>query len=214
MSIKNENENENPKPETPKPETPKRVVSEATLENLKRAREKALTNRQELKQLKEREDMLKKEELDARWEKLYEEEERIKSIKKPNPTKSKTVKTQNKHKQKDIKIIHVSPPLSEASSVVSSSEESQDEYVPTATSSRREHRKKAKTALNASNEPKSDIVTQDKDTKDVQNTPGHTKHQPEAKQALNPTNPTAEDTQKLEQLHRAMRALGMVPRVN
>jgi hypothetical protein len=116
-----------------KPPRAKRVLSEAQLENLKKARDKALASRHDKKLLKEREDLLKKEALEARWEALHEEEERIKTLRKAPSSK----KPENKKKPKS-KIIHVSPPLSSEESSPDPSSDSSEEFVPKA--SRRAHR--------------------------------------------------------------------------
>jgi hypothetical protein len=116
-----------------KPPRAKRVMTEAQIENLKKAREKALATRQDKKLLVEREDLLKKEALEARWEALHTEEERIKSLRKapaaPEPKQKKPVKS---------KILHVSPPLSSEPSSPEPSSDSSMEFVPK--SSRRAHR--------------------------------------------------------------------------
>jgi hypothetical protein len=116
-----------------KPPRAKRVMTEAQIENLKKAREKALASRQDKKLLLEREDLLKKEALEARWEALHAEEERIKKIRKapaaPEPKQKKPAKS---------KILHVSPPLSSEPSSPEPSSDSSMEFVPKA--SRRAHR--------------------------------------------------------------------------
>jgi hypothetical protein len=122
-------------PQTPidKPPRAKRVMTEAQIENLRKAREKALATRQDKKLLSEREDLLKKEALEVRWEALHAEEERIKLLRKaptaPEPKKKKPAKS---------KILHVSPPLSSEPSSTEPSSDSSMEFVPKA--SRRAHR--------------------------------------------------------------------------
>jgi hypothetical protein len=119
-----------------KPPRAKRVMTEAQVENLKRAREKALATRQDKKLLLEREDLLKKEVLEARWEALHKEEERIKAMRKapssaPEPKQKKPAAIKSK-------ILHVSPPLSSEPSSPEPSSDSSMEFVPK--SSRRAHR--------------------------------------------------------------------------
>jgi hypothetical protein len=113
----------------------KRAMTEAQLENLRKAREKALATRQDKKLLLEREELMKKEALEARWEALHAEEERLKSLRKapepPPPKKKEKV-------SKKSKIIHVSPPLSSEPSSPDPSSDSSMEFVPKA--SRRAHR--------------------------------------------------------------------------
>jgi hypothetical protein len=175
-------EQSNTQPEDPKEPKPKakRVMNEAMLENLKKAREKALASRQEMKLLKEREDILKQEEIDARWDKLHEEEDRIKAMKK---SATKKVKVSVAKATKKTKIIHVSPPLSEESSVVSSSSEDVDEPK----NSRRAHR-------NAKQNGNVQITSP---TKPVDTNVANVADQASAEQILHQ-----------QQLHRAMRALG------
>jgi hypothetical protein len=163
--------------EMKKTRTPKQPTPEM-LENLKKAREKALAARQDLKALKERERLLEKEEIDARWDRIYEREQKIKE------NMNKTESTKKPKKTTKSKIIHVSPPLSEVSSVVSSS--SEDEYIPPATTSRREHRKNAA----------------------IQPRVGGPQPQP-PKPILQTQQQLHQPPNQLEQLHRAMRALGL-----
>jgi DNA repair exonuclease SbcCD ATPase subunit len=173
-------------PEIPVENAPKktRTPTPEMLENLKKAREKALTARQDLKALKERERLLEKEEIDARWDRIYEREQKIKEA--TNLQEKAKAKTEAKKPKKTnkSKIIHVSPPLSEVSSVVSSS--SEEEYIPPATTSRREHRKNAA----------------------IQPRVGGPQPQP-PKPLLQTQQQLHQPPNQLEQLHRAMRALGL-----
>jgi hypothetical protein len=180
-------EQSNTQPEDPKEPKPKakRVMNEAMLENLKKAREKALASRQEMKLLKEREDILKQEEIDARWDKLHEEEDRIKAMKK-SATKKVKVSVAKATKTKKPKIIHVSPPLSEESSVVSSSSEDVDEPK----NSRRAHR-------NAKQNGNVQITSP---VKPVDTNVANVADQASAEQILHQ-----------QQLQRAMKALGLAP---
>jgi hypothetical protein len=118
-----------------KPPRAKRVMTEAQVENLKRAREKALATRQDKKLLLEREDLLKKEALEARWEALHKEEERIKAMRK---APSSAPEPKQKKPAIKSKILHVSPPLSSEPSSPEPSSDSSMEFVPK--SSRRAHR--------------------------------------------------------------------------
>jgi hypothetical protein len=178
---------------TPKPKA-KRVMNEAMLDNLRKAREKALASRQEMKLLKEREDILKQEEIDARWDKLHEEEERIKTLKSKKAVNA--LKPVKASKVKKSKIIHVSPPLSEVSSVVSSSSEEDNENV--IKSGRRAHRN---TKIETLNQTKTNTNVVPALANQTNQTP-----------ALETIQQNATDSEHIKQLHRAMRALGLAVR--
>jgi wobble nucleotide-excising tRNase len=191
----------------------KRVMNEAMLENLKKAREKALASRQEMKLLKEREDILKQEEIDARWEKLHEEEERIKSMKKPparrglqplcrltQPPAATCVQTKTIVKPKPTKkgkIIHVSPPLSEESSIVSSSSE---EDIPVT-----KNKELVQTSRRA-NRANKNIIGKPAVAEPQAHSQGCLQPQAQAQAQ------TQADVEHIQQLHRAMRALGLTVR--
>jgi hypothetical protein len=123
----------------------KRVMTPELLENLKKAREKALATYRDRKLLKEREELVEKETIEARWDKLHEEEEKLKKMqpkvkqqKTETPAAAVVVK-----KKRASRIVHMSPPLSSESSddsQTSQSSESDEEFVPT--NSRRAHRLK------------------------------------------------------------------------
>jgi hypothetical protein len=119
-----------PAPSEKKPRAKREMTPEA-LERLRLAREKALATRRDTKLLKEREALIEKETIEARWEKLHQEEERLKKMR-PQAVSD----TPLKKKSPKPKIVHLSPPLSSESEETSS--ESEEEYVPT--NSRRAHR--------------------------------------------------------------------------
>jgi hypothetical protein len=102
----------------------KREMTPEALERLRLAREKALATRRDTKLLKEREALIEKETIEARWEKLHEEEERLKKMR-PQVAASETPL---KKKSPKSKIVHLSPPLSSESEEETS--ESEEEFVP------------------------------------------------------------------------------------
>jgi hypothetical protein len=111
-------------PSEKKPRAKREMTPEA-LERLRLAREKALATRRDTKLLKEREALIEKETIEARWEKLHQEEERLKKIR-PQAVADVPIKK----KSPKSKIIHLSPPLS-SESEETSSESEEEEYVPT-----------------------------------------------------------------------------------
>jgi hypothetical protein len=127
----------NPAPPQEKPPRAKREMTPELLEKLRLAREKALATRKDRQLLKEREALVEKETVEARWEALHEKEEQLKALqpKAPPPPPKK------KAPPKKSKIVHLSPPLSEVSEEEQSSEDEEGEE-PSTTNSRRAFRKK------------------------------------------------------------------------
>jgi hypothetical protein len=105
---------------------PKREMTPEMLEKLRLAREKALATRRDKKLLKEREELVASETIEARWAKLHEEEEKLKAIQPRAPPATEPLKKKGKSR-----IVHLSPPLPppEESSEESESEE-EETYEP------------------------------------------------------------------------------------
>jgi hypothetical protein len=119
----------------------KKPMTEAQAANLAKARVKSLENRREAAKLREKEDALKKADMEVRWERVKAEEARLEKEK----AETKKLTTVPKKKPKSV-ILHVSPPLSprKEEEVEEEEEDSEEEEVYVPTTSRRAYRARAK----------------------------------------------------------------------
>jgi hypothetical protein len=108
---------------------PKKPVSEAQLANLAKAREKYMSNRKALAELKAKEAKVKEDELQIRWERVKEEEEKF--------AKERREREEKKKPQAKKRIMHVSPPLSEEEEEEVEDEEEEEEHIATMVASSR-----------------------------------------------------------------------------
>jgi hypothetical protein len=117
----------------------KKPMTEVQAANLAKARVKSLENRREAAKLREKEEELKKADMEVRWERVKAEEARLEKEK----ANAKKLAAVQKKKPKSV-ILHVSPPMSprkaEASQQEDEEEEEDSEEEYDASTSRRAHR--------------------------------------------------------------------------